>query len=133
MRLCAAGFISSQRNPRYCETVLGRSILTNGNAATGNVNSWGNYQIGGGAANQSAAYIDGAPVNISYVNSTIIVPTQEAIQEFRVESNNGSAQECDGPLILGCFPEKDEFGLDGGHALGLQQQVAEIPVTAPAA
>src|SRR5215470_8747404 len=29
MRLCAAGFTSSQRNPRYCETV-GRSILTNG-------------------------------------------------------------------------------------------------------
>jgi len=27
MRLCAAGFTSSQRNPRYCETV-GRSILT---------------------------------------------------------------------------------------------------------
>src|SRR4051812_27435892 len=28
MRLCAAGFTSSQRNPRYCETVVGRSILT---------------------------------------------------------------------------------------------------------
>src|SRR5207248_4127840 len=48
----------------------------------------GNYQIGGGAANQSASYIDGAPVNVSYVNSTIIVPSQAAIQEFRVESNN---------------------------------------------
>src|SRR5262245_1651617 len=30
MRLCAAGFTSSQRNPRYCETVVGRSILTSG-------------------------------------------------------------------------------------------------------
>jgi hypothetical protein len=59
-----------------------------GNAATGNVNGWGNYQIGGGAGNQSAAYIDGAPVNISYVNSTILVPTQDFIQEFRVVTND---------------------------------------------
>src|SRR6516165_9393519 len=29
VRLCAAGFTSSQRNPRYRETVVGRSILTN--------------------------------------------------------------------------------------------------------
>src|ERR1700716_779279 len=29
MRLCAAGFTSSQRNPRYCESPAGRSILTN--------------------------------------------------------------------------------------------------------
>ena len=65
---------------------------TTGNAATGNVNAWGNYQIGGGAANQSASYIDGAPVNISYVNSTILVPTQEAIQEFRVVTNDVSPE-----------------------------------------
>jgi hypothetical protein len=65
---------------------------TTGNAATGNVNAWGNYQIGGGAANQSASYIDGAPVNVSYVNSTILVPTQEAIQEFRVVTNDVSPE-----------------------------------------
>ena len=29
--------------------------------------AWGNYQIGGGQSNQSAAYIDGASVNVSYV------------------------------------------------------------------
>jgi hypothetical protein len=28
VRLCAAGFTSSQRNPRYRESVVGRSILT---------------------------------------------------------------------------------------------------------
>jgi hypothetical protein len=28
MRLCAAGFTSSQRNPRYCDSAVGRSILT---------------------------------------------------------------------------------------------------------
>jgi hypothetical protein len=65
---------------------------TTGNAATGNVNSWGNYQIGGGTANQSATYIDGGPVNVSYVNSTALVPTQEAIQEFKVATNNVSPE-----------------------------------------
>jgi len=65
---------------------------TSGNPATGNVNSWGNYQIGGGAANQSAMYVDGAPINVSYVNSTALVPTQEVIQEFRVATNNVSPE-----------------------------------------
>lgn len=50
--------------------------------------AWGNYQIGGGQANQSASYIDGAPVNTAYVNHTALVPTQDAIQEFRVQTNN---------------------------------------------
>jgi len=34
MRLCAAGFTSSQRNPRYCEMVAGRSILTKSGLAS---------------------------------------------------------------------------------------------------
>ena len=50
--------------------------------------AWGNYQIGGGQANQSASFIDGAPVNAAYVNLTALVPTQDAIQEFRVQTNN---------------------------------------------
>ncbi len=50
--------------------------------------AWGNYQIGGGQANQSAAFIDGAPINASYANLTALVPTQDAIQEFRVQTNN---------------------------------------------
>ncbi len=52
---------------------------TSGNPATANVNGWGNYQIGGGAANQSASYTDGAPINVSYVNGTALVPTQDAL------------------------------------------------------
>ena len=65
---------------------------TAGNPATANVNGWGNYQIGGGTANQSATYIDGAPINVSYVNGTSLVPTQDAIQEFRVATNNISPE-----------------------------------------
>ncbi len=49
--------------------------------------AWGNYQIGGGMANQSATFIDGAPINITYINLTSLVPTQDAIQEFKVETN----------------------------------------------
>ena len=50
--------------------------------------AWGNYQIGGGQSNQSAAFIDGAPINAVYSNLTALVPTQDAIQEFRVQTNN---------------------------------------------
>jgi hypothetical protein len=50
--------------------------------------AWGNYQIGGGQSNQSASYIDGAPVNAVYSNLTALVPTQDSIQEFRVQTNN---------------------------------------------
>src|SRR5579883_1245620 len=53
-----------------------------------NVNGWGNYQIGGGAANQSSSYLDGSPLNVSYINAVILVPTTDAIQEFRVVTNN---------------------------------------------
>src|ERR1700730_19365847 len=44
--------------------------------------------------------------------------------------NSGSAQEFVETLILGCFLKNDEFGLGDGHALGLEQQVAEILVAA---
>ena len=50
--------------------------------------AWGNFQIGGGQANQSASFIDGAPVNAGYVNLTALVPTQDAVQEFKVQTNS---------------------------------------------
>lgn len=50
--------------------------------------AWANYQIGGGQSNQSATFVDGAPVNAAYSNLTTLVPTQDAIQEFRVQTNN---------------------------------------------
>lgn len=60
-----------------------------GSTPTGtNPFAWGNYQIGGGQSNQSAAFIDGAPINTSYVNHTALVPTVDAVLEFRVQTNN---------------------------------------------
>jgi len=49
---------------------------------------WGNYQIGGGFANQSVTYLDGAPVNTEYINLTALIPTQDSLEEFRVLTNN---------------------------------------------
>ena len=53
-----------------------------------NIFAWGNYQIGGGQSNQSATTLDGAPVNIGYANLTALVPTQDAVQEFKIQTNN---------------------------------------------
>src|SRR5262249_41677546 len=39
-----------------------------------NVFAAGNYQIGGGTANQSATYLDGVPVNDTYGNIIALVP-----------------------------------------------------------
>lgn len=66
-----------------------------GNQAGGtytNDTGWGNYQIGGGMANQSAFYLDGVPLNTVNANSPGIVPVQDAIQEFRVDTNAISAE-----------------------------------------
>jgi hypothetical protein len=43
-------------------------------------------------------------------------------------SFSGSAQEFIETRILGCLPKNDEIGLGDCHALGLEQQVAEILV-----
>ena len=50
--------------------------------------SFGDFQIGGGQAGQSAIYMDGSPVQGSYLNVVTIIPTQDAVQEFKVQTNN---------------------------------------------
>src|SRR5437868_2926211 len=49
---------------------------------------WGNYQVNGSFGNQSAEYLDGQPLNIGYINLPILIPTQDSIQEFRVQTSN---------------------------------------------
>lgn len=63
-----------------------------GNPTNTNISAWGNYQIGGGLGNQSAAFLDGAPLNTAFNNAVMFVPTQGAIQEFRVQTNNLGAE-----------------------------------------
>ncbi|HXJ38275.1 MAG TPA: carboxypeptidase regulatory-like domain-containing protein, partial [Bryobacteraceae bacterium] len=57
-----------------------------------NVFAAGNYQIGGGTANQSATFFDGVPVNITYGNVTALTPSTDAVAEFRVQTNNNTAE-----------------------------------------
>ncbi|PYX87430.1 MAG: hypothetical protein DMG68_11725 [Acidobacteria bacterium] len=54
--------------------------------------SWGNYQVGGSFANESAEYLDGQPLNIGYINLPIIIPTQDSIGEFKVQYNDLGAE-----------------------------------------
>ena len=53
---------------------------------------WGNYQIGGGFSNESITFIDGSPINTGYLNLTGLIPTQDSLQEFKVDTNNLPAE-----------------------------------------
>ena len=58
-----------------------------------NVFAAGNYQIGGGVANQSASFFDGVSVqDAAYGNIVVLTPSPEAVEEFRVQTNNSSAE-----------------------------------------
>jgi hypothetical protein len=48
----------------------------------------GDFQIGGGQAGQNAILLDGVPTNGSYLNVVTVIPTQDALQEFKVQTNN---------------------------------------------
>jgi len=54
--------------------------------------AYGNYQIGGGFSGQSLFFVDGVGTNIAENNVNTLVPTQDAVQEFRVQTNNVSAE-----------------------------------------
>ena len=49
-----------------------------------NVAGFGNYQIGGGLAGQGAFLFDGVSLNEVMSNNTVLVPTQDVVQEFQV-------------------------------------------------
>jgi Carboxypeptidase regulatory-like domain len=71
---------------------LAPSVVPQG-SATGtpvgvNPFGWGNYQVNGSFGNQSAEYLDGQPLNIGYINLPILIPTQDSIQEFKVQTSN---------------------------------------------
>src|SRR5579862_4504258 len=64
-----------------------------GNSSTGNpvgANPFalGDFQMGGGMAGQSQILIDGVPTNGAYLNVVTVIPTQDVIQEFKVQTNN---------------------------------------------
>ena len=82
------------RNPMSLAALVPGVIPQGGSQSNPNGQNpfaWGNYQIGGGFANQSATYLDGTPVNTTYVNLTALIPTQDSLAEFKVDTNNLTA------------------------------------------
>jgi hypothetical protein len=67
---------------------VGQTIVSNQSAGHTNNNAWNNYQIGGGISGHSSAYLDGAPTVGLGNNTVVLVATQDAVQEFRVATNN---------------------------------------------
>jgi hypothetical protein len=63
-----------------------------GNLQIQNIFASGNYQINGGTANQNAMYLDGSPIQVTYGSLTALIPTQDAISEFRVQTNGNDAE-----------------------------------------
>jgi hypothetical protein len=75
---------------------LAPSVVPQG-SATGtpagvNPFGWGNYQVSGAFGNQSVEYLDGQPLNITYINLPILIPIQDSIQEFKVHTGNLPAE-----------------------------------------
>jgi hypothetical protein len=76
---------------------LAPSVVPQGNSdgsLTGkNVFAAGNYQIGGGTANQSASFFDGVTVqDTAYGNIVVLTPSPDSVEEFSVQTNNSSAE-----------------------------------------
>src|ERR1035437_1954370 len=105
------------RNPMNL-TALVPSVIplgqTSGSQIGVNMFGWGNYQIGGGMAGQSVTYIDGAPDNGNIENNLQLIPSQDSIREFKVETNNLSAQY--GALAGGAINFTTKSGTKDIHA-----------------
>src|SRR5258708_21701569 len=76
--------------------VLAPSVIPQG-SSTGtpvgvNPFGWGNYQVSGSFGNQSAENLDGQPLNIGYINFPVLIPPQDSIQEFKVQTRNLGAE-----------------------------------------
>src|SRR6202790_5852398 len=76
--------------------VLAPSVIPQG-SSTGtpvglNPFGWNHYQVNGSFGNQSAEYLDGQPLNIGYINLPVLIPTQDSIQEFKVQTSNLGAE-----------------------------------------
>jgi Carboxypeptidase regulatory-like domain/TonB dependent receptor len=70
-----------QGQPSAGNSSLGNQVGANPFAA-------GDFQIGGGQAGQSQILIDGVPTNGAYLNVVTLIPTQDAVEEFKVQTNN---------------------------------------------
>jgi len=82
---------------------------TDGNAITGkNIFAAGNYQIGGGMANQGATFYDGVPNNSVLGNLVNMVPSPDVV--FRVPSRDQQQHRRIRPLLGRCHQYLFEVG-----------------------
>src|SRR5580704_13448901 len=96
---------------------LAPSVVPQG-SATGtpvgvNPFGWGNYQVNGSFGNESAEYLDGQPLNIGYINLPVVIPTQDSIQEFKVQTSNLGADW--GKFSGGVINLSTKSGTNGLH------------------
>ncbi len=78
-----------------------------------NVFAAGNFAIGGGGANEASSTLDGAPLNTNYLHITALVPTQDSIAEFKVQTNNVGPEY--GNFLGGVMNMVSKSGGDGYH------------------
>lgn len=62
------------------------------NAAGTNNSAFGNYQIGGGVANQSQWLLDGATMVTPFGHAVELLPSQDDVREFNVQTNDLGAE-----------------------------------------
>ncbi len=70
----------------------GNAVNNQGGGARTNAIGFGNYAIGGGFGNQSSFFVDGVSSNAVAGNLNALIPSQDVVQEFRVATNNVSAE-----------------------------------------
>src|SRR5262249_29403945 len=62
------------------------------NTATRSFAGWGNFSSNGGVSDANEVLVDGAAVTMFLVNAPSLIPPVDATQEFRVQTNNYSAE-----------------------------------------
>ncbi len=62
------------------------------NPATNNFTAWGNFSIGGAQLNSSEMIWDNMPQSVSILNGVAYIPTEDVVQEFKVQTNNFQAE-----------------------------------------
>ena len=68
-------------------STYGNAIGNQAGAVGTNFFAFDNYQIGGGFSGQSAFYLDGVLSNVLANNGNALIPTQDAVAEFRVTTS----------------------------------------------
>ena len=103
-------------------TTITPSVIPQGNTmgtvVGKNPFDFANYQIGGSFANEGAMYLDGQPLNIGYINLPFIVPTQDSINEFKVQDNNLGPEW--GKFAGGVINMSTKSGTNSWHGTGYE-------------